>query len=63
MITEVVSCGNDVISPECRFCPKSIETGMANWCEGSCQIDKLTNICQPKGMYVFLSSTFESSNL
>ena len=50
MITDVVACGNDVLSPECRFCPKPIDTGLTNWCGGICKIDKSTNTCKDKGI-------------
>lgn len=58
MISEIVSCGNDVVSPQCRFCPKPKVTGLNKWCDGKCEIDESTGTCQDKGIYVSIFGVF-----
>ena len=45
-ITDIISCGNDIMSPQCRLCPKPNATGLTDWCGGNCKLDEDTRICK-----------------
>ena len=48
IFSDVISCGNSIISPQCSLCPNSNGRGLSNWCSGNCEIEKSTGICTEK---------------
>ena len=49
IITERVSCGDEILYPSCSLCPKNVENP-GNWCKGNCYIDSDTGYCKEKGI-------------
>ena len=49
IITERVSCGDEILYPSCSLCPKNAENP-GNWCKGNCYIDSNTGNCKERGI-------------
>ena len=49
IITERVSCGDEILYPSCSLCPKNAENP-GNWCKGNCFIDSSTGNCKERGI-------------
>ena len=45
-LTDVISCGNSIMSPSCNLCPKLNNTGFDIGCGGNCKIEETTGICK-----------------
>ena len=48
-----VLCGKGTVSPQCSLCPKLDDKSLTDWCDGNCETDKLTGLCQEKCKYYF----------
>ena len=47
-----ITCGNDVLSPSCKNCPKTNDTqNDEQWCAGNCRIDKNDGICKENSKF------------
>ena len=48
-ILATVSCGGKLIVPDCSYCPKANRNYDISNCEGNCQFNKSSNLCEEKG--------------
>ena len=44
-----VSCGGELIVPDCSYCPKANKNYNISNCDGNCQLNRSSNLCEPKG--------------
>ena len=45
-----LSCGGRIAYPDCSFCPSNNQTMNVNRCDGNCQLNSHTHLCEEKGI-------------
>ena len=60
-ITDVISCGNSIISPSCNLCPKVNHTEFHIGCGGNCKFEETTGICKDECMYFLITLSLKYS--